>query len=89
MKNLIFEVETLAINLFQRGFLATDNSLLAELDTMEESCNRYNLTELSRQLGNLSKSLKGQGDKTYCLLTVIKSIDILKKKIGYDQLGGY
>ncbi len=85
MKNLVFEVETLVINIFQTGFLSLNENVLTEIREMAEKCKRYNLEILSNQLLNLLDS----ENQTKSLLLINKSVEILKKKISYDELGGY
>ncbi len=85
MKNLVFEVETLVINIFHTGFLSLNESILEEIREIAEKCKRHNLEILSNQLLDLSDS----ENQAKSLLLVHKSIEILKKKISYDELGGY
>ncbi len=91
MRGLVFEVETLVINIFQSGFISVNQEFMSEIKTISEKCERYNLIILSNLLMELLDSIQNDSDseKAEKMLKIVKAVDILKNKISYDELGGY
>ncbi len=95
MKNLIFDVETTLINLFQTGFASVNDSGIKQLEQTAQSCSRHNLTLLADEISALAVLLAKEKNSDNLLvitqktLHITRCVNILKQKISYDELGGY
>ena len=93
MKNLILDVETILINLFQVGISSTTDSFIEEISEISDKCTKYNLILISKVLNELYLLLKidktNKTDISAKIMLLTNYINILKQKITYDKLGGY
>ncbi len=95
MRSIVVDLESSIVNLFQAGISSVSDSLIFELEEMSKRLSEYKLKLVSEELSLLSSLLKEKDKQENKLLIVEKimfitnCIQILKKKISYDELGGY
>ncbi len=92
MKDLMLTVETAMVNLFSVGIQNVPKKFLIELCDIAKLCSLYKISVLSDEIFSLCSLLERPKQNevaiTEKILYIIKCVDILNHKIGYDELLG-
>ncbi len=95
MKQLLLDVESVVVNLFQTGFSSVNEAVVTQVEEMASVCNRYRLEVLGSELldlGNLLKEVQTPESRmalTQRTLHLVRCVDLLGQRVTYDDLGGY